>query len=73
MAVCEVCGNDYERAFTVTLYNGDVHTFDSFECAIYGVAPRCHHCGCQIIGHGHETKGLFYCCEHCERQAGEAA
>ena len=76
MAVCEICGNDYDRAFTVTLFNGDSHTFDSFECAIHGVAPRCHHCGCPVIGHGLETDGLFYCCTHCQRHgspSGEVA
>src|SRR6267143_6035354 len=32
-ARCEVCGNDYDKAFQVTM-RGDSHTFDSFECAI---------------------------------------
>lgn len=72
MAVCEICGNDYDKAFTVTLYNGDEHTFDSFECAIYAVAPRCHHCGVPIAGHGLERGGLFFCCDHCQRKAEEA-
>lgn len=67
MAVCELCGNDYERAFTVTLFNGDEHTFDSFECAIHAVAPRCAHCGCPIIGHGLERDGRYFCCPHCRR------
>ena len=29
MAKCETCGNDYDKAFQVTL-NGSSHTFDSF-------------------------------------------
>jgi hypothetical protein len=33
MALCEVCGNDYDKAFQVTRA-GKVHTFDCFECAI---------------------------------------
>ena len=33
MAICEVCGNDYDKAFQVTK-GGETHTFDSFECAI---------------------------------------
>jgi len=37
---CEVCGNDYDKAFTVTL-GGRLHTFDSFECAIQALAPAC--------------------------------
>ncbi len=64
MAVCEVCGNDYDKALEIH-YQGDVHTFDSFECAIHALAPKCAHCGCQIVGHGVETHGKMFCCEHC--------
>jgi hypothetical protein len=32
MARCETCGNDYDKAFQVSM-NGTTHTFDSFECA----------------------------------------
>jgi hypothetical protein len=32
MAVCDVCGNDYDKAFEVRTPDG-THTFDSFECA----------------------------------------
>ena len=39
MAVCEVCGNDYDKAFSVT-QAGKTMTFDSFECAIHAMAPR---------------------------------
>ncbi len=35
MATCETCGNDYDKAFQVTM-NGKAHTYDSFECAIHG-------------------------------------
>ena len=34
MSVCEVCGNDYDKAFQVMMA-GKTHTFDSFECAIH--------------------------------------
>jgi hypothetical protein len=37
MAVCAVCGNEYEKSFIVTL-DGAGHTFDSFECAIHALA-----------------------------------
>jgi hypothetical protein len=30
MAQCEVCGNDYDKAFQV-IVAGTTHTFDSFE------------------------------------------
>ena len=40
MARCEVCGNDYDKSFQVTMA-GKSHTFDSFECAIHALAPTC--------------------------------
>jgi hypothetical protein len=69
MAVCEVCGNDYDKAFDVTS-QGSVHTFDSFECAIQALAPICAHCNCRIIGHGVESDGRVFCCAHCAAQEG---
>ncbi|MGH3423300.1 MAG: hypothetical protein ACRDO8_01150 [Nocardioidaceae bacterium] len=69
MAVCSVCGNDYEAAFTITGADGDQRTFDSFECAIHALAPRCGHCGCTVIGHGSRAGGATYCCAHCAREA----
>jgi hypothetical protein len=72
MARCEVCGNNYERSFEITM-DGATHTFDSFECAIHKLAPRCEHCGCMIIGHGVEADGTFFCCAHCARTAGYTA
>lgn len=69
MPKCDVCGNDYDKAFTIT--RGEQRgTFDSFECAIQAMAPACAHCGCRIIGHGAEHDGVFYCCAHCARHAG---
>ena len=70
MAVCEVCGNDYDKAFQVEMA-GERHTFDAFECAIHALAPRCPHCDCKIIGHGVESDGKIYCCVHCARKSGE--
>jgi hypothetical protein len=69
MAKCEVCGNDYDRAFQVVV-EGESHTFDSFECAIHKLAPTCAHCGCKIIGHGVEANRKYYCCAHCAHAAG---
>jgi hypothetical protein len=69
MPVCETCGNDYDKAFEVVL-GGDRHTFDSFECAIHALAPRCAHCDTRIIGHGLERDGIYFCCAHCAEQAG---
>jgi hypothetical protein len=64
MAICEICGNDYDKAFEVSL-QGERHVFDSFECAIQALAPRCKRCGCAVIGHGVEADGVVYCCAHC--------
>lgn len=69
MARCEVCGNDYHRAFEVLIAN-ERHVFDSFECAIHLLAPRCAHCGCRIIGHGVETGTQIFCCASCARARG---
>jgi hypothetical protein len=69
MAQCEVCGNDYDKAFTLTIA-GRSHVFDSFECAIHAVAPTCTHCGTEIIGHGVEAEGSLFCCAHCASRAG---
>ena len=69
MAQCDVCGNDYDKAFRVT--QGDrTMTFDSFECAIEAMAPRCAHCKCRVVGHGIEAKDKIYCCARCARHEG---
>lgn len=70
MATCEVCGNDYDKAFEVRTADGGTHTFDSFECAIHAVAPACAHCGCKIVGHGVEAGGAIFCCAHCATESG---
>ena len=35
MAKCKVCGNDYDKTFTIT-QGAESHVFGSFECAIHG-------------------------------------
>jgi hypothetical protein len=69
MAQCDVCGNDYDKAFEVKAA-GRTHTFDSFECAIQKLAPTCAHCQCRIIGHGIEAGDAMYCCANCARHSG---
>jgi len=69
MPTCDVCGNDYDQAFT--LQQGERRgTFDSFECAIHAFAPTCAHCQCRIIGHGIQAGDTIYCCANCARHAG---
>jgi hypothetical protein len=70
MARCEVCGNDYDKAFEVVM-RGESHTFDSFECAIHALAPTCPHCECQVVGHGVEADGQIFCCVHCATEMGK--
>jgi hypothetical protein len=71
MAKCEVCGNEYDKAFRVEVA-GTMHTFDSFECAIHALAPVCAHCGCTVLGHGVESDSAIYCCAHCAEASGVA-
>ena len=70
MARCEVCGNDYDKAFRVVTSGGEEHTFDSFECAVHALAPTCTHCGCRVLGHGVESDGRIFCCAHCAQLTG---
>lgn len=69
MARCDVCGNDYDKTFTVMM--GDrAYTFDCLECAAHALAPTCAHCGCRILGHGVEAGGSIFCCGHCAAEMG---
>ena len=70
MAQCEVCGNEYDKAFQISMPGEGTRTFDSFECAIHALAPSCEYCGVKVIGHGVEADGHFYCCAHCANMAG---
>ncbi|MFO7652576.1 MAG: hypothetical protein R6X25_02025 [Candidatus Krumholzibacteriia bacterium] len=66
---CEVCGNDYDKAFEVKR-GGETHAYDCFECAIHDLAPTCENCGTRIIGHGVESGGTMFCCAHCAGEQG---
>lgn len=70
MGICVTCGNTYDKTFTVITSEGR-YEFDSFECAIHELAPRCAHCGCHIIGHGVENRDAIFCCAHCAEQVGD--
>lgn len=70
---CEVCGNEYDKTFQVIMEGASTHTFDSFECAIQALAPRCENCGVRIVGHGVESAGHMFCCAHCAHQKGVRA
>jgi hypothetical protein len=66
---CATCGNLYDKSFRVE-HEGELYTFDCFECAIQALAPTCTHCEVKVIGHGVESKEKFFCCAHCARQHG---
>ncbi|MEU6237021.1 Prokaryotic metallothionein [Kitasatospora sp. NPDC047058] len=70
MAICVTCGNDYWLAFEIKTITGDTYTFDSFECAMEKLAPRCEQCQVRIVGHGVEVAGRFFCCANCARVNG---
>lgn len=69
MQPCACCGNTYDKAFQIQI-GGTTHTFDSFQCAIQVLAPRCQKCKVPIVGHGMEARGQYFCCAHCARAAG---
>lgn len=69
MPRCNHCGNDYDRTFEIH-QGGKVWVFDSFECAIEVVAPRCAHCDVRVIGHGVQKDDTIFCCVHCAEAEG---
>lgn len=69
MEKCDQCGNAYNKIFHVKMAEKEF-AFDSFECAIELLAPRCHHCKTRIVGHGVEKDADVYCCAHCARAEG---
>jgi len=66
---CEVCRNEYDKAFQIII-QGSTHTFDSFECAIEALAPRCAHCQVRIVGHGMEKGSRTFCSASCASAEG---
>jgi CBS domain-containing protein len=71
MERCETCGNEYGHLMQVTR-DGQTHHFDSFECAIHALAPKCTTCGVPILGHGMEHEQHLYCSASCARSDGNA-
>lgn len=61
---CLNCGEDIEKDY-ILFINGTEYTFDSFECAVNFMAPRCCNCNSVIMGHGIRTEGEIYCSKSC--------
>lgn len=64
---CEVCGNNNTNCFEVHL-GGVSHIFDSFECAMRALSPRCGYCNCQIRGHSVVLGNKVYCSYQCANE-----
>ena len=69
MTVCNTCGNDYDKTMHIVI-EGLAYDFDSFECAIHALAPKCKTCGCQVIGHGVQSDEAIFCSVHCASSVG---
>jgi hypothetical protein len=64
IASCEVCGKNEDHCFEVHL-GGERHIFDSFECAIRGLMPKCPLCGAMVLGTGVKVDEYLYCSYAC--------
>jgi hypothetical protein len=70
MPQCETCGNHDAKAFAVVM--GDAaYVFDSFECAIHALAPRCGTCGLVVVRRAVEMGGQTFCGVDCARGPAE--
>jgi hypothetical protein len=68
IARCMNCGTNIEKDY-ILFINGSEFTFDSFECAVTFVAPRCSNCQTIIMGKGIHGRGQVFCspaCSHSE-------
>lgn len=63
-ARCMNCGVNIEKDY-ILFINGAEYTFDSFECAVNFVAPRCTNCNTIIMGHGIKSADNIYCSSSC--------
>lgn len=72
MARCEVCGNDYDKAFVVTL-EGSEHTFDSFGAPSTPWPPSATTAAAGWLGMGSKVTAKSICCAHCAQESGITA
>ncbi len=68
---CAICGNFYDKAFSVTTFDGATSVFDSIECAAMWLAPECETCRTRILGHGVESDEGVFCSAFCAQAAGD--
>ena len=72
MAICEVCGNEYDKPFQVWR-NGRLMKFDRVDCAIKVMRPACAGCGAHIMGRSIEVDREMFCSLSCADQQRDAA
>lgn len=63
---CDNCGINIEKDYILYI-NGTEYTFDSFECAINFVAPRCSNCNSVVMGRGIKAAGEVFCSTSCSQ------
>lgn len=63
-ARCVNCGYNIEKDY-ILFINGTEFTFDSFECAINFVAPRCSNCNTIVLGRGVHAGEDIFCSPTC--------
>lgn len=67
-ARCLNCGSNIEKDY-ILFINGTEFTFDSFECAVNFVAPRCAHCNSVVMGQGITLSDQTFCSPQCSKEA----
>ncbi len=66
MTKCETCGSTSARTLDISV-NGVSHSYDSLECAIFALAPRCANCSELVVSRGIAAKELIFCGDSCAR------
>jgi hypothetical protein len=69
MAICETCSKESGDAFQVSMAGGTAHIFDTCECAMKVLAPKCAQCGARIAGESAHPNAKAYCCAECAASA----
>ena len=64
---CVNCGSNIEKDY-ILFINGAEFVFDSFECAVKFVAPRCAHCNSIIMGKGFSKSDELFCSVSCSNE-----
>lgn len=71
-ARCINCGLNIEKDY-ILFINGKEFIFDSFECAINFVAPRCAHCNSVIVSREIRHSDEIFCSASCSEEANHSS